>query len=149
MYMKKVLSVNNLNVSFDTYAGEVKAVRGASFDLYKGETLDIVGESGSGKSVMSKSLVGLVPQPPGKITKGEIWYEDRNIIKLPKNELRKLRGSALSIIFQDPMTSLNPTMTIKKQITEGIIDRKSTRLNSSHVAISYAVFCLKKKRKIQ
>lgn len=119
--MKKILSVNNLNVSFDTYAGEVKAVRGASFDLYKGETLAIAGESGSGKSVMSKSLMGLVPQPPGKITKGEVWYEGRNLIKLPKKELRKLRGSALSIIFQDPMTSLNPTMTIKKQITEGIM----------------------------
>ncbi|ASN04551.1 ABC transporter ATP-binding protein [Virgibacillus necropolis] len=119
--MEKILSVKDLNVSFDTYAGEIKAVRGTSFDLYKGETLAIVGESGSGKSVMSKSLMGLVPQPPGRIVKGEIWYKDCDVIKLPKKGIRKLRGSELSIIFQDPMTSLNPTMTINKQITEGIL----------------------------
>ncbi|TMN21445.1 ABC transporter ATP-binding protein [Lentibacillus cibarius] len=119
--MDKVLSVEDLSVSFDTYEGEVKAVRGISFDLYKGETLAVVGESGSGKSVMSKSLIGLIPSPPGKITSGNIHYKNKNVGNLSKKEIRKIRGSEISIIFQDPMTSLNPTMPVKKQIIEGMI----------------------------
>ncbi len=123
--MEKILTVEDLHISFDTYEGEVQAVRGVSFDLLKGETLAVVGESGSGKSVMSKSLMGLIPQPPGRITKGEIKYKNRNIEDLPEKEMRKLRGAEISIIFQDPMSSLNPTMTIKKQITEGIIEHQN------------------------
>ncbi|MFD1037516.1 dipeptide ABC transporter ATP-binding protein [Virgibacillus byunsanensis] len=134
--MEKILTVEDLNVSFDTYEGEVKAVRGVSFDLYKGETLAVVGESGSGKSVMSKSLMGLIPEPPGKITAGSIHYKNRNIVNMSKNEIRKLRGSEISIIFQDPMTSLNPTMTVKNQIIEGMITHQNL---SKKVATQKAV----------
>src|SRR5699024_7471500 len=119
--LDKILSVKNLSVSFDTYAGVVQAVRNVSFDLDKGETLAIVGESGSGKSVMSKSLMGLIPQPPGKIDGEYIQYKNENILSFSKGKLRKLRGSEISIVFQDPMTSLNPTMTVKNQIIEGIL----------------------------
>lgn len=119
--LDKILSVKNLSVSFDTYAGVVQAVREVSFDLEKGETLAIVGESGSGKSVMSKSLMGLIPQPPGKIKGEYIRYKNEDILSFSKGKLRKLRGSEISIVFQDPMTSLNPTMTVKNQIIEGIL----------------------------
>ena len=119
--MGKILSVDDLHISFDTYDGEVQAVRGVTFDLYKGETLAIVGESGSGKSVMSKSIMGLIPKPAGRIVKGHIWYQDRDITTFSNKELMGIRGSDISIIFQDPMTSLNPTMTVSNQIIEGIM----------------------------
>lgn len=134
--MEKILSVNDLHVNFDTYEGVVQAVRGVSFDLYKGETLAIVGESGSGKSVMSKSIMGLIPQPPGKVTKGSIKYKDSEIEKMSEKELRKLRGAEISYIFQDPMTSLNPTMTIKKQIVEGVIIHQNiSKKNAEKIAL--------------
>ncbi|MBS4190777.1 ABC transporter ATP-binding protein [Bacillus sp. FJAT-49705] len=119
--MDKILDVKNLQVSFDTYAGEVKAVRGVSFHLNKGETLAIVGESGSGKSVTSKSLMKLIPNPPGRITGGEIIFEGKNLVNYTEKQMQKIRGSDISMIFQDPMTSLNPTMTVGKQIMESII----------------------------
>src|SRR5699024_6980032 len=120
--MEDILSVKNLSVSFDTYAGVIQAVRGVSFNLKKGETLAIVGESGSGKSVMSKSLMGLIPQPPAKIEGEQILYNGENILDYKEKSFRKLRGAEMSIIFQDPMTSLNPTMTVKNQIIEGILE---------------------------
>ncbi|MDR6224907.1 ABC transporter ATP-binding protein [Desmospora profundinema] len=116
---KTVLKVADLWVSFDTYRGDVQAVRGVSFDLNEGETLAIVGESGSGKSVLSKSLMRLVPQP-GKIKKGEVWFDAKNLVTLPKRKMEKIRGSQISMILQDPMTSLNPTMSIGKQLTESL-----------------------------
>lgn len=124
--LDKILSVKNLNVSFNTYAGVVQAVRDVSFDLHNGETLAIVGESGSGKSVMSKSLMGLIPSPPGVVKGDAITYKNENILNFNKKKLRKLRGSEISIVFQDPMTSLNPTMTIKQQIIEGIMLHQKT-----------------------
>ncbi|MGC8230092.1 dipeptide ABC transporter ATP-binding protein [Pseudobacillus badius] len=119
--MERVLEVKDLHVSFNTYAGEVKAVRGVSFHLNKGETLAIVGESGSGKSVTSKSLLRLIPHPPGKITKGEILFEGKDLAALSEKQMQSIRGADISMIFQDPMTSLNPTMTIGKQIMESVI----------------------------
>ncbi|MBM7714854.1 peptide/nickel transport system ATP-binding protein [Bacillus thermophilus] len=119
--MEKILSVEDLHISFDTTDGEVKAVRGVSFDLYKGETLAVVGESGSGKSVMCKSIMGLIPKPAGKVVSGSIWYEQRDIANYSNKEFMDIRGSGISVIFQDPMTSLNPTMTVGKQIREGIL----------------------------
>ncbi|WP_214846667.1 ABC transporter ATP-binding protein [Exiguobacterium sp. s193] len=118
--METILSVRDLTVAFHTYAGTVQAVRGVSFDLKKGETLAIVGESGSGKSVTSKAIMRLIPNPPGEITKGEIIFEDRDLVKLSDKEMQKVRGRDIAMIFQDPMTSLNPTMTIYKQIAEGL-----------------------------
>jgi oligopeptide transport system ATP-binding protein len=117
---KKILEIKNLEVSFDTYAGEVQAVRDVSFDIYEGETLAIVGESGCGKSVTAKSIMKLNPQPPVRYKGGQILFEGNDIIRMKEREMRKIRGAEISMIFQDPMTSLNPTMTVGKQIMEGL-----------------------------
>lgn len=116
--MKPVLDVKNLKTEFKTYAGVVKAVRGIDFKIYPGEALGIVGESGCGKSVTGLSIMRLITWPPGKIVDGEIILDDRDILKLPESEMRKIRGGEISMIFQDPMTSLNPTLTIGFQLTE-------------------------------
>lgn len=117
-----ILKVDNLHVSFKGHDenGEVKAVRGVSFVLRKGETLAIVGESGSGKSVTAKSLMGLLPKQNSFIKHGKIIYENEDLLKYSNKEMQKIRGSEISMIFQDPMTSLNPTMKIGKQIMEGL-----------------------------
>ncbi|MDF2946243.1 MAG: oligopeptide/dipeptide transporter, ATPase subunit [Bacillales bacterium] len=119
--MVKLLEVKDLYVSFFTHAGEVHAVRGVDFELKKGETLAIVGESGSGKSVTTKAVMGLIPKPSGLIKKGEILFEGKDLAKMKESELQNVRGKEIAMIFQDPMTSLNPTMTIGKQIMEGMI----------------------------
>ncbi|KAB8139109.1 ABC transporter ATP-binding protein [Gracilibacillus oryzae] len=119
--MDPILDVKNLNVTFDTYGGKVQAVRGVNFSLKKGETLAIVGESGSGKSVTTKALMGLIKKPAGKIPEGEILFDGKDLAKLDNKQMQKIRGKDLSMIFQDPMTSLNPTMKIGKQIMEGLI----------------------------
>lgn len=119
--MEKVLEVKDLHVTFSTYGGEVKAVRGVSFDLHKGETLAIVGESGCGKSVTSQSIMRLIPSPPGRIASGSVLYKGKDLSKISEKEMRKIRGADISMIFQDPMTALNPTLTIGKQLVEGII----------------------------
>ncbi|MBD3110343.1 ABC transporter ATP-binding protein [Bacillus sp. AGMB 02131] len=119
--MEKVLEVKDLNISFHTFGGEVQAIRGVSFDLFKGETLAIVGESGSGKSVTTKSIMRLLPPGNSEIKSGEILFGDKDIAKLSEREMQKVRGKEISMIFQDPMTSLNPTMKIGKQIMEPIL----------------------------
>ncbi|MDX8361673.1 ABC transporter ATP-binding protein [Cytobacillus sp. IB215316] len=119
--MKKLLEVKDLYFSFDTFEGEVEAIRGVSFEVKKGEVIALVGESGSGKSVTSQTIVGLNPMPPGRYKSGEILFEGKDISKLNDKELQKVRGAEISMIFQDPMTSLNPTMKIGKQISEGLI----------------------------
>ncbi|WP_142413016.1 ABC transporter ATP-binding protein [Hathewaya massiliensis] len=120
--MEKILEVKNLRVSFHTYAGEVQAVRGVDFYLSKGETLAVVGESGCGKSVTSKAIMRLLPTPPSEIKEGsEILFEGKDLLKLKEKEMRHYRGAEISMIFQDPMTSLNPTMTVGKQIAESLI----------------------------
>lgn len=121
---EKILQVNNLQVSFKTYGGEVEAVRGVNFDLYKGETLAIVGESGCGKSVTSNAIMGLIPEPSGMIKNGSILFKGKELTKLSKSELRKIQGIDVSMIFQDPMTALNPTLTIGEQLTEGLRTHK-------------------------
>lgn len=114
---KPLLTVKNLAFSFQTYAGEVQAVRGVSFQLEKGETLGIVGESGCGKSVTAKSIVRLNPEEPsGKVKHGEILFDGKNIVELTEKEMQKIRAREIRMIFQDPMTSLNPTMTVGKQV---------------------------------
>jgi dipeptide transport system ATP-binding protein len=134
--MEKILQVKDLQVSFKTYGGEVQAVRGVTFDLHKGETLAIVGESGCGKSVTSQSIMQLIPNPPGKIVGGEIIFKGKDLIKLKEPELRKIRGANISMIFQDPMTALNPTITIGEQIMEGIIQHKNvSRAEAKKAAI--------------
>ena len=113
-----ILTVEDLAVEFDTYGGTIKAVRGVSFEVGRGETLAIVGESGCGKSVTVQSLMGLIATPPGRITNGTAKLNGENIIGLSTREANKFRGVKIGMIFQDPMTSLNPTMTIGNQIAE-------------------------------
>lgn len=119
--MEKILEVKDLHVSFSTYGGTVQAVRGVSFDLYKGETLAVVGESGCGKSVTANAIMRLIPDPPGKITKGTIVFESKELTKLSEKEMRSIRGVDISMVFQDPMTALNPTLTIGTQLMEGLM----------------------------
>ena len=121
---KKILEVNDLRVHFKTYAGIVQAVRGVNFELYEGEALAIVGESGSGKSVTSNALMKLIPQPPGIYAGGEIKFDGRDIIPLSEKEMLNIRGNEIAMIFQDPMTALNPTMRIGKQIMEVLLKHK-------------------------
>jgi len=118
---KEVLEVKDLSVRFYTRDGIVRAVNGVSFFLNRGETLGIVGESGCGKSVMALSVMGLIPQPPGRIESGTITLEDHNLLTLPEKEMRKVRGNEISMIFQEPMTSLNPVLTIGFQISESLM----------------------------
>jgi ABC-type dipeptide/oligopeptide/nickel transport system ATPase component len=117
----KILEVKNLQTSFFTERGELKAVDNVSFDLYPGKTLGIVGESGCGKSVTSLSIMRLIPNPPGKIVGGEILYKGKDLLKLGMDDMRKIRGNEISMIFQEPMTSLNPVFTIGNQLVEAIL----------------------------
>ena len=112
-----LLSVRDLRASFHTDAGLVKAVDGVSFDLHRNEVLAVVGESGSGKSVTAMSLLGLIPSPPGRVS-GQVLWKGRDLIGLPEPELRKVRGAEIAMVFQDPMSSLNPLHTVGRQIAE-------------------------------
>jgi oligopeptide transport system ATP-binding protein len=122
--MDHLLEVSNLEVNFKTYGGEVQAVRDVSFYVNKGEIMAIVGESGSGKSVTVQTIMDLIPTPPGKIKGGKILYDGKDLLKLSKREMRKIKGSKISMVFQDPMTSLNPTMKVGKQIEEAILSHQ-------------------------
>ena len=119
--MENILEVKDLNISFHTFGGEVKAIRGIDFQLKKGETLAIVGESGSGKSVTTKAIMQLLPPGNSEIKSGQILFEGKDLTKLNDRQMQKIRGKDISMIFQDPMTSLNPTMTVGKQIMEPLI----------------------------
>jgi oligopeptide transport system ATP-binding protein len=112
------LEVRNLAVRFDTHQGSVRAVRDVSFSVEAGQTLGIVGESGSGKSVTSLAIMGLVASPPGVVESGQVLFDGQDLLRLPPRRMRRIRGGALSMIFQDPMTSLNPLLTVGRQLTE-------------------------------
>lgn len=132
--MGKILEVKHLKVSYHTYAGEVQSVRGVSFQLDAGETLAIVGESGCGKTVTSKAIMRLIKTPPGEIKEGsQIFFDNQDVLGMDNNEIRKLRGGDISMIFQDPMTSLNPTMKIGKQISESLIAHRG--MNKGDAAV--------------
>ena len=117
----RLLEVNDLKTYFDTDEGTVRAVDGVSFHISRGETLAVVGESGSGKSVTSLSAMRLIPTPPGRIADGEILFEGRDLVTRPEREMRRIRGNEISMIFQEPMTSLNPVYTVGDQIAEAIV----------------------------
>src|SRR5258705_190042 len=121
-----LLDVRDLRTYFDSEDGEVKAVDGISFDLNRGETLGIVGESGSGKSVTNLSIIRLIPEPPGKIVSGQVLFGGQDLLKLSIEQVRQIRGKRISMIFQDPKTSLNPFMRISGQLME------MTRLHLGH-----------------
>ena len=113
-----IVQIKNLSVEFATEDGVIPAVKGISFDIPKGQTLGLVGESGSGKSVSSMTIMQLIPSPPGRITSGQIIYNNENLVSLPDKRMRKIRGNKISMIFQEPMTSLNPVFTVGEQIAE-------------------------------
>ena len=117
-YMTELLKVNGLKTQFKTRSGVVHAVNGVSFSLHKGETLGIVGESGCGKSVSMMSLLRLIKCPPGRVTDGEAIFHGQDLLRMPDHELRKIRGSKISFVFQDPMTSFNPVMSVGDQVAE-------------------------------
>jgi oligopeptide transport system ATP-binding protein len=118
--MAPMLQVKNLKTEFATQDGVVHAVNGISFDLDQGETLGIVGESGCGKSVSMLSMMGLIPQPPGRIAGGEVLFDGKDLLKFNVEQIRRVRGNKIAMIFQDPMTSLNPVLTVGKQIMEAL-----------------------------
>lgn len=138
--MENILEVKDLNISFHTFAGEVQAIRGVNFDLKKGETLAIVGESGSGKSVTTKAIMRLLPPGNSEIKSGQILFDGKDLTKLTDRHMQKIRGKDISMIFQDPMTSLNPTMTVGKQIMEPLIKHQNM---SKSAAMERAVQLLK------
>ncbi|WP_319201254.1 ABC transporter ATP-binding protein [uncultured Ilyobacter sp.] len=123
MVKDKIIEIKDLHVSFQTHNGKVSAIRGVDLDLYEGETLAIVGESGSGKSVTTKVLMGILAKN-GMIDQGEVLFEGKDLTRLSKKEMVAIRGKKIAMIFQDPMTSLNPTMTIGKQIAECLIENQ-------------------------
>ncbi len=118
---KPLLDVRNLRVVFDTPSGTVHAVNDVSYTLHEGETLGIVGESGSGKSVHALAMLGLVPSPPGRVVSGEVLFRGRNLLAMSERELRDIRGKQIGFVFQDPMTALNPVLTVERQLAEPLI----------------------------
>ena len=115
---ESILSVEDLQVSFKTDDGLVRAVRGVSFDVKPGETIGLVGESGSGKSVTNLAVMGLIPKPPGNIDGGKALYKGEDLLQMSDSQLQEIRGNQIAMIFQDPMTALNPLMTVEQQMTE-------------------------------
>lgn len=135
---KEVLKIENLRVNFDTYAGVVQAVRGVSFTVHEGEVLAVVGESGCGKSVTAQTIMKLNPMPPAVIPEGRITLGEHDIVEASEKEMQEIRGKEVSMIFQDPMTCLNPTMQVGKQIVEAIRHHRKLDKETAHAeAIKY------------
>src|SRR3954464_11891189 len=126
MALAPLLAVKDLRTYFSEDEKTVRAVDGVSFEVHRGETLGIVGESGSGKSVTNLSIMRLIPSPPGRIAGGEVIFDGRDLLALPSEEMRKMRGRRIAMVFQDPMTSLNPFMRVSRQLME------VTRLHLGH-----------------
>ena len=140
--MADILKVEDLHVSFDTYAGEVHSVRGVSFTVGEGEVLAIVGESGCGKSVTAQTIMKLNPMPPARIKKGSINLCGEDIVAADEKKMQNIRGRLVSMIFQDPMTCLNPTMKVGKQLTEAICQhRKLSREEAKKEAVRLWKWC--------
>ncbi len=136
--MGKLLEVKDLRTQFFTQDGVVNAVNGISYTLDEGETLGIVGESGCGKSVGVMSLIRLIAMPPGRVVGGEVWFEGRDLLTLDDDEIRQVRGNRIAMIFQDPMTSLNPVLTVGRQISEALelhmdMDKQQARQRSAEL----------------
>src|SRR5687767_14192468 len=117
---KALLEVQGLNIAFETNRGDVRPVRDVSFAIYPGQTVALVGESGCGKSVTAMSVLRLIPSPPGKVLGGSVMFEGKDLLKLPEREMRSYRGKDIAMIFQEPMTSLNPVYTVGDQIAEAV-----------------------------
>ena len=139
--MGKILEVNNLKISFRTQGGTVKAVRDISFDIEKGETLAIVGESGSGKSVTTKAILGILAGN-SIVEGGEILFDGKDLLKINEEEMHKIRGDKIAMIFQDPLSSLNPIVKIGKQITEAMLLKNKAARKISRSIQAVVVFPL-------
>lgn len=137
---KELLSVKNLTIYYFTDDGVVKAVNGIDFSLNKGETLGLVGETGAGKTTTALGLMRLIPDPPGKIVEGEILWEGKDIMKLSKAAMRTIRGKEISMIFQDPMTSLNPVMTVGDQLAEVVRIHEKVSRAEAYICWNWWVF---------
>lgn len=135
-----LLDVKNLRTQFTVKGGVVNAVNGVDFEINEGEVVALVGESGSGKSVTSLSIMGLIPNPPGKVVDGQILFKNEDLLKKSKKQMQDLRGNEISMIFQEPMTSLNPVFTIEKQITETLL--RHTKMNKKE-ALNRAIEMLR------
>jgi len=134
--MATLLQVKDLRTHFFTDEGVVRAVDGISYDVQEGETMGLVGESGCGKSVSALSILRLIPSPPGKIVGGEVWFDGQDLLKVDEDEIRHVRGNRIAMIFQEPMTSLNPVLTIGRQITEALeLHLKMNRNAANHRAV--------------
>ena len=134
---ERILDMENLHVSFDTYAGEVKAVRGVTLHVDEGEVLAIVGESGCGKSVTAQTIMKLNPMPPARIVEGKINLAGHDIVKASEKDMQKIRGQEVAMIFQDPLSSLNPVMTVGAQVIEAVrAHRKVSRREARNEALS-------------
>jgi len=129
-----LLSIEQLQVRFRTFAGVVHALNGIDLTLYPGETVGIVGESGCGKTVTASAVMGLIPFPPGEIAAGRILFEGRDLLKLPETDMMKLRGNAISMIFQDPMTALNPVLSIETQLMEPFTQHQKLQRTEARAA---------------
>ena len=134
-----LLSVRDLVVEFSTRYGPVRAVDKVSFDLYPNETLGIVGESGCGKTVTGLALLRLIPSPPGRIVQGQILLEGRDLVALPEEQMQALRGHEISMIFQEPMTALNPVLTVGTQMIDVL--RRHRRLTRRQATMARTVAC--------
>ena len=127
----KLLNIKNLSIQYTTEDGVVKAVNGINLDLKEGETLGLVGETGAGKTTTALGMMGLIPNPPGKITGGTIEFEGRNILALSEEDMRGIRGNKISMILQDPMTSLNPVLSVGEQISEVILIHQDINMGTA------------------
>src|SRR5438477_6377708 len=121
MATKPLLDIRNLDIAFETNRGEVRPVRDVSLSIFPGQTVALVGESGCGKSVTAMSVLRLIPSPPGRVLGGQVLFEGRDLLQLSEREMRSVRGKDIAMIFQEPMTSLNPVYTIGDQIAEAVI----------------------------
>src|SRR5687767_1420593 len=115
-----LLELRDLNIAFDTDRGQIRPVRDVSFSIFPGQTVALVGESGCGKSVTAMSILRLIPSPPGKVLAGRVTFDGRDLLRLSEREMRSVRGGQIAMIFQEPMTSLNPVFTIGDQIAEAV-----------------------------
>jgi ABC-type dipeptide/oligopeptide/nickel transport system ATPase component len=130
--LSPLLEIKDLHTEFRTGAGVVRAVDGISYAVEQGETVAIVGESGSGKSVSALSILRLIPDPPGRITRGEVLFAGRDLMQLPDAQMREVRGGDIGMVFQEPMTSLNPVLTIGRQITETLEQHRRADRAAAH-----------------
>ncbi len=142
----RLLEVTDLHVHFHTFEGTAKVLEGVSFSLAKGDTLGLVGESGCGKSVTAQTIIGLLPQPPAEVVRGEIWFEGENVLRKTGAEMRALRGARISMVFQDPLSYLNPVFTIGEQLVDVVLTHRGRGIRGTADALARRLWCKREVR---